>query len=43
MSNSRTFTEKWLDKEIGKGRLTNDEKYAILDRFTYSLKLEDLD
>lgn len=36
LSNSRKFTESWLDKEIKKERLTNDEKYQILDRFTYS-------
>jgi len=37
------FLEKWCDKEIGKNRLTNDEKYEVMNRFSYSTKLEDLD
>ena len=38
-----SFIESWCDKEVGKDRLTNDEKYEIMNRFTYSTKLEDLD
>lgn len=41
LSNSRKFTEKLLDKEISKQRLTNDDKYKILERMSYSLKIED--
>lgn len=42
LSSSRKFTESWCDKEIAKNRLTSDEKYALLSRFSYSIKLEDL-
>lgn len=42
LSKSRSFTESFLDKEIAKQRMTNQEKYDILHKFSYSLKLEDL-
>lgn len=32
-----------MDKEISKGRLTEEEKYQVIYRFSYSTKLEDLD
>jgi len=41
LSDSRKFTESLFDKEIQKQKMTNDEKYKILDRFTYSLNIED--
>ena len=42
LSESRKYTENLFDKEIQKSRLTNDEKYQILERFTYTLKIDDL-
>lgn len=42
LSNSRTFTETYLDKEIAKKKITSEEKYKILERFSYSIKLQDL-
>lgn len=42
LSNSQKFTENWCDKEIKKGRMTNDDKYALLDDFSFTTKLEDL-
>ena len=39
---SKKFTESWCDKEIAKARLTNDEKTQVLQRFTFTTKLEDL-
>lgn len=42
VARSRKFTEDWLDKEVGKKRITADEKYKTLHELTYSLKLEDL-
>lgn len=42
LSRSRTFTENYLDKEISKKKLTSDEKYKILDKFSYSLNIQDL-
>lgn len=39
---SRKFKESWCDKEIAKARLTSDEKYQFLQRFSYTTKLEDL-
>lgn len=41
LSKSRVFTESLLDKEIAKQRITNDERYQILERFSYSIKTED--
>ena len=43
LSKSSKFIESWWDKEIAKQRLTTDEKYSIMNRFTFSTKLEDLD
>lgn len=42
LSGSRKTTESWCDKEIGKNRMTNDEKNQILSRFSYFIKLEEL-
>jgi 3-hydroxybutyryl-CoA dehydrogenase len=39
---SHVTAESWCDKEIKKERLTNDEKYNILNTTTFSTKLEDL-
>ena len=43
LSKSNKFIDSWWDKEIAKQRLTADEKYKIMNRFTFSTKLEDLD
>lgn len=42
LSKSQKFTENWCDKEIKKGRMTNDEKFTLLDDFQFTTKLEDL-
>ena len=41
LSKSRKFTENLLDKEISKQRLTSDDKYKILERMSFSIKVED--
>lgn len=38
-----TYLEKWCDKEISKEKLTADQKYEILNRFSFSTKVDDLD
>lgn len=35
--------DKWLEKEEGKGRVTADEKYDVLNKMTWSTRLEELD
>lgn len=35
------WLEKWCDKEIGKERLTNDDKHNIIKRMSFSTKIED--
>ncbi|EGR34604.1 hypothetical protein IMG5_006030 [Ichthyophthirius multifiliis] len=42
LQKSRKFTEDWCDKEIGKKRLTSEQKFDILSRFSYSTQLEEL-
>lgn len=42
LSKSRKFSESLLDKDIAKNKLTNEEKYKILEKFSYSTKVEDL-
>lgn len=43
LSKSRKFTENLLEKEIQKGRLSSEDRYKVLERMSYSTKLEDLD
>jgi len=43
LSRSRKFTENLLEKEIQKGRLSSEDRYKVLERMSYSTKLEDLD
>ncbi|KRX11076.1 6-phosphogluconate dehydrogenase, C-terminal-like [Pseudocohnilembus persalinus] len=43
LSKSRKFTESWIEKAISKGKIQKEEKYNLLDKFTYSLKTEDFD
>ena len=42
LSGSRAFTEKFLDGQIQKGKLTSEQRYDILSRISYSSKDEDL-
>jgi len=42
LARSQKFLEKWADKEMAKGRMTIDDKYSFLDRFTCSVNLVDL-
>jgi 3-hydroxybutyryl-CoA dehydrogenase len=42
LSKSQKFTKAWCEKEIKKGRMDHDGKYGLLDRMTYSTKLDSL-
>lgn len=42
LSNSRKFSEDWCEKEIAKKRLTSEQRYEILSRFSYSTDLKEL-
>jgi len=42
LARSRKFTEQWCEKEISKNKMTNEERYAFLERFSYFKKLDDL-
>ena len=39
LSESRKFTEKLLDKDVARNRLTTDQKYSILEKVSYSCQL----
>lgn len=43
LGKSRKFTESLLDKDIAKNKCTNEEKYKVLERLSYSTKLQDFD
>lgn len=43
LSKSRQFTESLLEKEIAKGRLSSEDRYKVLERISYSTKMEDLE
>ncbi|CAI2370224.1 unnamed protein product [Moneuplotes crassus] len=43
LENSNKFVKNWLEKEEGKGRLTADEKYDVLNKMSFSTRLEELD
>lgn len=42
LSKSRKFTEQWLEKEISKNRLTSEERYSVLERFSYFTNIDEL-
>lgn len=42
LSKSRKFVETFLEKEVTKNKITSDDRYKILERFSYSLNVQDL-
>jgi len=42
LASSRKFVENWCEKEIGKQRMTSDERYQMLERYSYFTKIEEL-
>jgi 3-hydroxybutyryl-CoA dehydrogenase len=42
LSSSRKFTEDWCSKEIAKNRMTSEERFKVLERFSYFLTLDQL-
>ena len=41
LGESRKFTESFLDKEVAKSKLTNDQRYQILERITHTTQISD--
>lgn len=39
----KQILDNWCEKEIAKERMTKDEKQTIMNRFSYTTKIEDLD
>ena len=41
VASSRSFIEKWLDRSVSKNRLTEEQKFDVLERVTFGVQLED--
>lgn len=42
LKSAQTMIHKWCDKEIGKGRVTEEQKGQIIERIGYGDQLSDL-
>jgi 3-hydroxybutyryl-CoA dehydrogenase len=42
LQKSRLFTEQWSLKEVQKKKMTSEERFSMLGRFSYFRQLDDL-